>query len=44
MLDFSQDGSIEFTPEDLALIQQLERDERIIRAVQQILEERRKRA
>ena len=44
MLDFSQDGSVEFTPADLELIQQLERDERIIKAVQKVLEERRNRS
>ena len=43
MLDFSQDGSIEFTAEDLEIIAQLERDEQIIKAVQRVLEERRNR-
>lgn len=41
MLDFSENGTIEFTAEDLGLIAQLERDERIIKAVQKILEQRR---
>ena len=40
MLDFSEGGQIELTTDDLRIIEELERDERIIRAVQRILEKR----
>lgn len=41
MLDFSENWELEVTQEDIRIIQDLERDERIIKAVHELLLSRR---